>query len=61
MAAKKNKRWIQGAIKHPGALRAYTHTPEGKNIPVKTLRRIAKKGGTMGRRANLALTLRKLR
>ena len=52
--------WIQGAIKKPGALRKSLHVKEGKNIPVSTLRSAAKKGGVTGRRARLALTLRKI-
>ncbi len=55
------KKWISKAIKHPGALRRQTGTPKGKNIPKGTLRRLAKKGGLIGRRANLALTLGKMR
>lgn len=54
-------KWIQKAIKHPGALRRQTGTAKDKNIPKGTLRRLAKKGGLAGRRARLALTLGKLR
>jgi hypothetical protein len=54
------KKWIAGAIKHPGALRRATHTKKGKNIPVAKLRKLAKKGGVTGRRARLAITLRKM-
>jgi len=53
-------KWIQKAIDKPGALRRQTHTKEGKNIPVSTLRRLSKKTGTTGKRARLALTLRKI-
>lgn len=56
--AKKN--WIAGAIKHPGALHKQLHVPQGKKIPAKTLSRAASKGGTLGRRARLAQTLKKL-
>ena len=55
------KKWIKGAIKHPGALRKTAGVKKGKKIPVSTLRRLAKKKGATGRRARLALTLRKLR
>jgi len=55
------KKWIKGAIKHPGALRKTAGVKKGKKIPVSTLRRLAKKKGVTGRRARLALTLRKLR
>jgi hypothetical protein len=54
------KNWIGPAISHPGALRKQTGTPEGKNIPVKTLDRLAKQPGIEGKRARLALTLRKV-
>lgn len=27
------KKWIQGAVKHPGALHKQLGVPEGKNIP----------------------------
>ena len=62
---RKNNRWIQSAIKKPGALRAAAKragaiTKQG-NIKVSWLREMAKKGGKIGRRARLALTLRKLR
>lgn len=53
--------WIQGAIKKPGALRQELGVPSGKNIPVKKLDAAANKGGLMGKRARLAVTLKKLR
>ena len=53
-------KWISGAIKHPGALRKSLHVKKGKKIPIKKLRAAAKKGGKMGRRARLAMTLRKM-
>lgn len=53
--------WIQGAIKKPGALRKELGTKPGKDIPVSTLRKAAKKKGKLGQRARLALTLRKMR
>ena len=59
MASK--KKWIQTAISHPGALHKALHIPEGKTIPTSTLNKAAKKGGTIGKQANLAKTLRKLR
>jgi hypothetical protein len=52
-----NQRWIQGAIKHSGALHKELGVPAGKKIPAKTLNAAAKKGGTLGRRARLAKTL----
>jgi hypothetical protein len=52
------KKWIQGAIKHPGALHKELGVPEGKKIPEKKLKAAAKKGGTEGKRARLAETLK---
>ena len=54
--AKKN--WIKGAIRHPGALHKQLGIAQGKNIPAKTLAKAASKGGTLGRRARLAQTLK---
>jgi hypothetical protein len=54
------KKWIQKAIKKEGALRKTTKTKEGKKIPVSKLKKAAEKGGKTGKRARLALTLRKL-
>lgn len=52
------KDWIQGAIKHPGALHRELGVPKGEKIPAKKLEAAAKKGGTLGRRARLAETLK---
>lgn len=54
------KKWIQKAIKHPGALRKSLGVKEGEKIPAKRLAAAAKKGGTIGRRARLAQTLKKM-
>ena len=54
-------KWIVGAIRHPGALRRSLHVKAGKNIPKGKLQKAAKKGGVLGRRARLALTLSKMR
>jgi len=51
-------KWIQGAIKKPGALRAQLGARD--NIPHKRLQAAAAKGGKLGRRARLALTLKRL-
>jgi len=59
--AKKKKRWIKRAIKHPGALRKSLHIKKGRKIPVSKLKSAAKKGGKIGRRARFALTLRRFR
>lgn len=53
-------KWIQEAIKKPGALREELHVKEGKKIPDKKLESAAKKPGKEGKRARLAQTLRKL-
>ena len=52
-------KWIQSAIKHPGALKKTLGVSKktGK-IPVKKLAAAAKKGGTLGKRARLAETLK---
>jgi hypothetical protein len=54
-------KWIQGAIKHPGALHRQLGVPQGQKIPASKLSAAAKKGGTIGRRARLAQTLAHLR
>ena len=53
-----DKKWIQGAIKHPGALHKSLGVPAGKKIPSNMLRAAAVKGGLVGRRARLAETLK---
>jgi len=56
------KRWIQKAIGKPGALRAELNIPKGKKIPKKVLKKATRsKNLTTRRRANLAITLGKLR
>jgi hypothetical protein len=54
------KNWIQGAIKKPGALRKSLGIKKGKKIPLKKLKAASKKGGKLGQRARLAITLRRL-
>ena len=56
----RKKKWIKGAIKHPGSLRKALGAKKGKPIPVGKLRAAAAKGGTLGRRARLAITLKKM-
>lgn len=51
--------WIQKAIKKPGALRKSLKVKAGKDIPYRKLKSASQKGGKMGRRARLAMTLRK--
>ena len=52
------KKWIAGAIKKPGALRAALGAKKGEPIPAKKLAAAAKKPGLMGKRARLAETLK---
>lgn len=52
--------WIEHAIKHKGALHKQLGVPEGTKIPAGKLAAAAKKGGTLGRRARLAQTLKSL-
>ena len=54
------KNWIQGAIKKPGAIRKSLGIKKGKKIPLKKLKAASKKGGKLGQRARLAITLRRL-
>ena len=54
------KNWIAGAIKKPGALRAELKVKKGKKIPVSKLKAAAKKKGVEGKRARLAITLKKM-
>lgn len=54
------KKWIQGAIKKPGALREELGAKKGKPIPAKKLAAAAKKPGVIGKRARLAETLKKM-
>jgi hypothetical protein len=58
--AKKPKKWIQKAIKHPGALSKQLGVPEDENIPTSKLNKAAKAKGTLGKRARLAKTLKSL-
>jgi hypothetical protein len=53
------KKWIQGAIKHPGSLRKALHVKAGKNIPAGKLEKAASRGGKIGEKARLAKTLKK--
>jgi len=64
----KKKRWIQKAIKRKGALRAYMKSKYGSKaftsrgtIKREYLEKEAEQPGTVGKRARLALTLRRLR
>ena len=61
MAKKKKKNWMQGAVKHPGALRASLGVKAGKTISADKLKAAARKPGIEGRRARLAMVFRKYR
>ena len=56
-----SKNWIAGAIKHPGALHKQLGVPEGEKIPASKLSKAAHSDNpTLAKRANLAMTLKKL-
>ncbi len=52
------EKWIQKAIKKPGALHKQMGVPKGEKIPAKKLAAAAKKPGKLGQRARLAQTLK---
>ena len=52
------KNWIAGATSNKGALHRALGVPEGEKIPSKKLDAAAKKGGKIGKEANLAKTLK---
>jgi hypothetical protein len=54
------EKWIQKAIKKPGALRKSLGVKSGKTISAAKLAKAAKAPGTLGKRARLAQTLKKL-
>lgn len=57
----KDKKFIQKAIKHPGALHKDLGVPEGKNIPAKKLEKAThSKNPTVKKRAVFAETLKKM-
>ena len=60
ISEEEKKKWIQDAIKKEGSLRKSMKVKEGKKIPVEKLKKAAKEKGKKGKRARLALTLRKL-
>jgi len=55
------EKWIQNAIKKPGALRSALGAKKGKPIPAANLAKAAKAPGKMGQRARLAETLKGLK
>ncbi len=58
---KKKKNWIQSIGMKKGALHKELGVKEGSKIPPKKLAAAAKKGGKIGKRAQLAETLKGLR
>jgi hypothetical protein len=53
------KKWIAGAIKHPGALHKELHVPKGKKIPEAKLKKAEHSSNkTEAKRARLAETLK---
>lgn len=61
---KKEKNWIQSAIKKPGSLRETLGAKKGQDIPVSKLKKAAEGKGVSPKtekRAELALTLRKFK
>lgn len=55
------EKWIQKAIKKPGALRKQMGIKKGETIPAKALAAAAKKPGVTGKRARLAQTLKAMK
>ena len=55
------EKWIQNAIKKPGALRSQLGVKKGNKIPAAKLAKAAKSPGKMGQRARLAQTLNKMK
>ena len=53
-------KWIAKANIKKGALHKQLGVPKGQKIPAAKLAAAAKKGGTLGKRARLAQTLKKL-
>jgi hypothetical protein len=52
------EKWIQKAIKKPGALRSELGVKKGNKIPASKLAKAAKAPGKLGQRARLAETLK---
>jgi hypothetical protein len=55
------KKWIQSAIKHPGALHKKAGVPEGQKIPAGKMAKLAKSSNpTTRKQVALAKTLKKM-
>jgi hypothetical protein len=62
MAASKKKNWMQGAVKHPGALHRQLGVPANQKIPAARLSAAANSNNALlARRARLAQTFAKFR
>lgn len=59
--SEKKKKWIQDMHMKKGALHEEMGVPKGEKIPAKKLAAAVKKGGTLGKRARLAETLKGLK
>ena len=53
------KKWIQGAVRHPGALHRALGVAQGSKIPLAKLQWAAKQPGKLGRQARFALNVRR--
>lgn len=60
-ADKGSDKWIQGAVKKPGALHKALGVPEGKKIPAKKLAIKSTDSPLMKKRKTLAKTFKKMR
>ena len=58
---KVGEKWIQSAIKKPGALKKSLGVKSGEKIPAGKLSKAAKAPGKLGQRARLAQTLKKMK
>lgn len=52
------KKWIAGAVSHPGALHEQLGIPQGQKIPQDVLADAAQAGGKLGQRARFAENMR---
>jgi len=57
----RKKKWIQRTHLRKGALHRQLGIPAGEKIPVSLLHEVEHEPGILGRRARLALTLRRIR
>lgn len=58
---RRKKKWIQATHLRKGALHRQLGIPAGEKIPVSLLHEVEHAPGKLGRRARLALTLRRVR